>query len=224
MVTNVTSRTTSRPPSGAPPVASSGTASAAASESAPRIPLHPTSIRWLRGSASSTRGSFVRTAATRQHEAHAHRHDRARDPERGQQVAVERARGERVEHPRQLQPDEHEQHRVEQERQRVPERLHLHARLGQEHVVGPQAAVEADRHGGEHAGRADRLRRDVRRVGREQRQRDLDLRLLHAVLSWLSVHPIARPIATPPSATSTSRTAAAPSENVPAVAAPTATR
>ena len=43
-------------------------------------------------------------------------------------------------------------------------------------------------------------------------------------LSALSAQPTARPIATPPAATSTKSSAAAPSENAPAVAAPTAAR
>src|SRR3954471_14263966 len=43
-------------------------------------------------------------------------------------------------------------------------------------------------------------------------------------LRALSAHPTARPIATPPVATSTSDRAAEPSENAPAVAAPTAAR
>ena len=83
-----------------------------------------------------------------------------------------------VDHGRQLQADEHEQGRVEEEGDDLPDRgaLDPGGRGGQPR--GQPAHVDADGDRGEHAGDADRLRRQVGEVGGEEGDRDLDRRVV----------------------------------------------
>ena len=84
------------------------------------------------------------------------------------------ARDDRIE----LEPDENEGHAVHQEFEGIPDRLHLDPALGREHlrrVAGPHQAGCDDR---EHAGDVHGLSRQIGHVGQQQRQQDLDQRIV----------------------------------------------
>ena len=79
---------------------------------------------------------------------------------------------------RELQADQDEERRVEEEDQDLPDRVPLDPGGRSRELGGEAAHVDADRHGGEHAGDADRLGRQVREVGGDEGDRDLDRRVV----------------------------------------------
>ena len=83
-----------------------------------------------------------------------------------------------LDHRRQLEPDEDEQRRVQQEGDDLPDGEVLDARRRRGQPRGQASHVDADGDRSQHAGYPDRLRREVGEVGGEERDRDLDRRVV----------------------------------------------
>ena len=104
------------------------------------------------------------------------RHHSDRDQGTVEEQRARRIAVDPVEDARQLQPDEDEQRRVEQELDDLPDRVALDPGGWRRQHRRQAAHVDADGHGGEHAGDADRLRRQIGEVAAEQGDRHLDRR------------------------------------------------
>ena len=83
-----------------------------------------------------------------------------------------------VEDPRQLEPHEQEQHRVQQEGEDLPDRHALKAHHGRGELRRVPGHVEAGRNGRDHAREAELLGGQVGRVPGEDRDRDLGGRVV----------------------------------------------
>ena len=171
-----------------------GSASAAASETAPRIPIQAM-IATLRGVRDRVALAQAVEQPVREVGEDEGPHQPDHDHRRGRGAAVEDQlrrvevlAAQVVEDRRQLQPDEDEQERVEQEDEDLPHRvaLHAHGRVGQ--ARGLRAHVEADRDGRGDAREAELLGRQVGGVAAHERDRDLDRRVVEA-LAHLRDHP-----------------------------------
>ena len=131
---------------------------------------------------------------------------------------------ERRDHMRQLQPDEREQHRVEDEREHVPERRALEAERGRRQRRRVPAGEDPGRDRGEHGRDVESLGRQVGEVAGKQRQADLRLRMVDAAAHLPDDEPTPSPIAIPPTAPTASRQPACQIENPLPTAAATAVR
>ena len=78
---------------------------------------------------------------------------------------------------RDLEPDGEKHDAVQKEDQALPDRAAGEARFGAHDLRRPPADEESRGHRGQDAGDTERFRREVRRVGREQRDGDLDGRI-----------------------------------------------
>ena len=160
-----------------------GSASAAASVTAPRMPGPADQRRVLPG---RIRIAFADPAEQKARQIgrgidpdHSRADDRRAHDRGVSDQRAGRAAGERVENRPELEPDEPEQERVEQEREDAPHGVALEARLRVRELRRVPADVDADRHGGEHRRHAGRLGRQVREVSGQKRDRDLGRRVIH---------------------------------------------
>ena len=107
--------------------------------------------------------------------------DDDRDQRRGEQDVLERKRLRFLEQQPHLESGQQEQQALDQIDHEVPEEDALQARRRRDQQRAVPADVEAAGHGGDHAGAAEMFGNPVGEVGRDQRQRDLDLRIARAV-------------------------------------------
>ena len=158
----------SRPGSGSPASVFSGMASAAATDTAPRIPVKATSRTSTHGGPSA-RPSRARGAGgaprTRTSTRSAPRRPSPRPRAPSPDQRAERRAVDALDDRRQLQPDEHEQRRVEGEDDDLPGRVGLQARGGATSSGRPPAQVRPARDGGQHGRDPERLGRQVGQVG-----------------------------------------------------------
>ena len=164
------------------PGTSDGSASAAASETAPRMPAQemidgrlPRRVRIALADAAEEQPRHVgedRHADDADHD-HRDRDDRRVGEQRPGHVQP-------VDDPAQLQPDEREEQRVDEEDEDLPERVAGEPRLDVRQLRRVPAHVDADRHRGQHARDADRGRGQVGEVAGEERDRDLGRRVVDA--------------------------------------------
>ncbi len=204
---NVRKRMKERCGKGSPASIVSGIASAAARETAPRIPAHAISVSADRGGIGS-RSRIRRTQQPRQlgrrvdpeGASDEHRQpDGHRPPEQvGGRVGIEL-----VEDSGQLQPDQPEEDRVERERDDLPRRLAHQPDLGRRQLGRVPADVDPDRHGRDHRRDADQLGRDVGEIAREQGDRHLGGREVEPAAHLAHDPPTPTPTATPPTTLST---------------------
>ena len=105
---------------------------------------------------------------------------------------------------RQLQADEHEERRVEQEGDDLPDGVALDPGRRRGQPRGQPAHVDADGDRGEDAGDPERLGRQVGEVGGEQGDRDLDRRVVEPAADGRDDRaPTAIPTAIPPTTLTT---------------------
>ncbi len=157
---------------------SGSSASAAASETDPRMPHQPMTTRVCHGARRSTwdsRRSSARMTKTDRltPDQAGHDHDEADRHAPPQQLAG-RLPGQPVEDHRELQPDQHEQQRVEDEDEDLPDRVALEAHRRRRDLRRPPAEHDSGRDRRQDAREIQRLGRHVAGVAAEQRDRDLD--------------------------------------------------
>ena len=146
-------------------------ASAAASETPPRMPLQAIATR--SGTVVSPWNSHRHHDHPQHPHAHHHRRDQQRVAAQRREVAVLDALDDR----RDLQPDQDEQQPVEQERGRVPERERAQARARFDDVERAGADVQAGDDRREDAGDVQLLGRHVGDERRQHGQRDVQRRV-----------------------------------------------
>ena len=169
---------TSRPGNAAPVSVVSGIDSATASEIAPRMPAQPTTRRSF-GPIGSRPPSRSSSGEHGEVVDEPHRHDDEREDDAGEDQLARRL-VEVVEHRRELQPDQDEQQRLEEEREDLPEAVRLQARRRVGDLRVARAEVEPAHHRGEDARDVQLLRPDVEQVRRQERDGDLDERVVQA--------------------------------------------
>ena len=192
MTPNETNRIRSRYGKPSPFGSASGSASAAASETAPRTPVKAITntcaprrrrIALAQPPVQQPRqiGGGIDPGEARDDDDHGDQRGREQD-------IVERKRFRFLEQQPHLESGQQEQQALDQVDHEVPEEDALQPRRRGDQQRPVPADIEPAGHGGDHAGAAEMLRDPEGDVGRDQRQRDLDLRIARAM-----PHPQAEP-------------------------------